>query len=461
MIEFDELRAVLGPGGVLTAPDDIAAYSTDWRHSITGAPACVVRPRTTREVAAVLRLAQARHVAVVPQGGNTGLAAGAVPDDSGRQIVLSLARMNAIRAVDPVGMTLTAEAGCVLRTAQDAAVSAGRLLPISLAAEGSCQIGGVVASNAGGLNVLRYGMARQLVLGLEVVLADGTVVDGLRQLRKDNAGYDWKQLFIGTEGTLGIVTAAVLRLVPQPKHVVTSLLSVRDPVAALRLLKLTQEELGDTINAFELISGFSFDLVEKHFGLRAPVTSRGWFVLLEASASLEGLREAVEVVLAQALDEEIAADGVIAGSQAQAAQLWALRERVTEAELKEGNSFKHDVSVPITALPEFLSRAHHQLSMSFPTARVNVFGHAGDGNVHYNVLAGLEADGKAINRAVHDVVVAYGGSISAEHGIGSYRVAELARYRAGPEYDLARLIKRSIDPNGIMNPGKVYAMAAV
>lgn len=458
MMLVEEFRALLGDAGVLTAAEDVAGYATDWRHTVKGVPACVLRPRDTAQVAAAMKLAHERGIAIVPQGGNTGLAAGAVPDGSGSQVVLSLSRMAAIRHVDPVGMTLTAEAGCILKTAQDAAAEAGRLLPISLAAEGSCQIGGVVATNAGGLNVLRYGMTRQLVLGLEVVRADGTVVDGLRPLRKDNAGYDWKQLFIGTEGTLGVVTAAVLKLLPRPKHVVTSLLAVPDPAAALRLLKLMQDELGDTINAFELISGFSFGLVETHFALKPPVGGGGWFVLLEASASLEGLRDAVEAALAQALEEEIATDGVIAESQAQAVQLWALRERVTEAELKEGRSLKHDVSVPIPALPAFLADAQAAVEAAFPQARVNAFGHAGDGNIHFNVLAGPEIPGEALNRVVHDVVAAHGGSISAEHGIGGYRVAELAHYRAGPELDLARLIKRSLDPKGLMNPGKVLAV---
>ena len=452
---IEEFRAVVGQAGVLTEAEDMAGYATDWRHTVTGAPACVLRPRNTAEVSALLKICHEHGIAVVPQGGNTGMAAGAVPDGSGRQVVLSLSRMNAIRSVDPLGMTLEAEAGVILKSAQDAAAEAGRLLPISLAAEGSAQIGGVVATNAGGLNVLRYGMARQLVLGLEVVLADGTVVDGLRRLRKDNAGYDWKQLFIGSEGTLGIVTAAVMRLLPRPKHVVTSLLSVADPAAALRLLKLMQEELGDTINAFELISGYSFAIVEKHFGLKAPVAGGGWFVLLEASASLEGLRDAVEGALAQALEEEIALDGVIAESQAQAAQLWALRERVSEAELKEGRGVKHDVSVPIPALPAFLAEAEAAVTAAFPGARLNPFGHAGDGNIHFNVIVTPDTDAARLNRTVHDVVVAHGGSISAEHGIGGYRVAELAHYRAGTELALARRIRLCLDPKAILNPGKV------
>lgn len=454
---IDAFKALLGDGGVLTAPEDTASYVTDWRHTVHGKAACVLRPRDTEQVAAVMRLAHERGIAVVPQGGNTSMTAGSVPDGSGTQVVLSLSRMNAIRAVDPVGMTLEAEAGVILKTAQDAAAEAGRLLPISLAAEGSAQLGGIVANNAGGLNVLRYGMTRQLVLGLEVVLADGTVIDGRRHLRKDNAGYDWKQLFIGSEGTLGIMTAAVLRLLPRPKHVVTSLLAVADAAAALRLLKLMQDELGDTINAFELISGFSFAIVEKHFGLKPPVWGGGWFVLLEASASLDGLRDAVEAALGRALEDEIALDGVIAESQTQAAQLWGLRERVSEAELKEGRGVKHDVSVPIPALPAFLAEAEAAVLAAFPGARLNPFGHAGDGNIHFNVLVEAGTEAAAVNRIVHDIVVAHGGSISAEHGIGGYRVAELAHYRAGPELDIARLIKRTLDPKGLLNPGKVLA----
>lgn len=363
-----------------------------------------------------------------------------------------------MRNVDPVGMTQTAEAGCILKTTQDAAAGVSRLLPISLAAEGSAQIGGIVATNAGGLNVLRYGMTRQLVLGLEVVQPDGTVINGLWSLRKDNAGYDWKQFYIGTEGALGIITAAILRLLPRPKHVVTSLLAVADPAAALRLLKSMQDELGDTINAFELISDFSFGIVQRHFGQLWPVAGGGWFVLMEASASLEGQREVMETALALTLDHGIASDGVVAESQTQAAQLWALRERIAEAELKEGRSLKHDVSVPIPALPAFLDGAKATVTAAFPGVRLNAFGRAGDENIHFNVLVGSDVDGAALNRTVHDIVVAHGGSISAEHGIGSYRVAELAYYRVGPELELARLIKRSLDPRNLMNPGKVLEL---
>ncbi len=454
---IDELRRLLGDSGVLTDRADMAPFCTDWKNTSHGAAACVLRPKSTIEVAAIMRLCHQAGVPIVPQGGNTSMAAGAIPDASGGQVVLSLSRMNAIRAVDPVGMTIELEAGCILATAKAAALEHGRLLPISFGAEGSAQIGGVVSTNAGGVNVLRYGMTRQMVLGLEVVGADGTVLSGVRHLRKDNAGYDWKQIFIGSEGTLGIVTAAVLRLLPKPRYVVTALLSVPDPQHGLALLKLMQDELGDAISAFELISGFSFGLVEKHFGAKAPVVGDGWFVLLEASASVVGLREGVEAGLEKALTEGIATDGVIAESESQTRAIWALREQITEAELKEGRSLKHDVSVPIPSLPAFLQDATSALATSFPLAKVNAFGHAGDGNVHFNVLVPSDVGAREINRVVHDVVAAHGGSISAEHGIGSYRVAELAHYRSGPELEFARHIKRSLDPLGLMNPGKVLA----
>jgi FAD/FMN-containing dehydrogenase len=366
--------------------------------------------------------------------------------------------MAAIRRIDPVGLTIEAEAGCILKVAQDAAGAAGRLLPISLAAEGSATIGGVVATNAGGVNVLRYGMTRSLVLGLEVVLPDGTVANGLRKLRKDNAGYDWKQLFIGSEGTLGIVTAAVLRLLPRPKHSMTALLSVADPAAALRLLELAQDELGDQISAFELISATSMQLVARHAGLKAPIAEGEWFVLIEAASSLAGLREAAESMLGSAFEQEIALDGVIAESGVQAAQLWALREHVTESEARESKSVKHDVSVPLTAVPRFLIEAGQALAAGAPGTRVNAFGHLGDGNIHYNVLVDAGQDADVVNRIVHDVVAAFGGSISAEHGIGQYRVGELARYRAATEMDLARTLKRALDPDNRLNPGKVLSV---
>lgn len=449
------LEGIVGPSGIISGGSDMEPYSIDWRRAFPGRPACVVRPSSTAQVAAVVMACRDAGAAIVPQGGNTGLAGGAVPDASGEQVVLSLTRMAAIREVDPIGMTIEAEAGCILKVAQDAALAHRRILPISLAAEGSATIGGVIAANAGGVNVLRYGMTRNLVLGLEVVLPDGTVANGLRRLRKDNAGYDWKQLFIGSEGTLGIVTAAVLRLLPKPQHSVTALMSVPDPDAALRLLALAQDELGDTISAFELISRTSLQLVEKHAGLKPPIAEGEWFVLIEAASSLSGLREAAETMLGTALEQEIAVDGVVAESGAQATQLWALREHVTESEAREGKSVKHDVSVPLTSIPEFLKEAAQALADGAPGARLNAFGHLGDGNIHFNVLIAPEHDAAVLNRIVHDVVARYGGSISAEHGIGQYRVAELVRYRSSEEMALLHKLKRALDPEGLLNPGKV------
>lgn len=449
------LVAILGPSGLLADEADMASYAIDWRRLFPGRPLCVARPASTAEVSEVVKACRAAGAAIVPQGGNTGLAGGAVPDASGGQVVLSLTRMNKVRAVDPVGLTISADAGCILKVAQDAAAEAGRLLPISLAAEGSATVGGVVSTNAGGVNVVRYGMARALVLGLEVVLADGTIVDMARQLRKDNAGYDLKQLFIGTEGTLGIVTGAVLRLVPRPRHTVTALLSVPSPQAALDLLALAQEELGDTLSAFELMSGYSFDLLKRHLNLTPPIASGDWFVLLEAGASLSGLREAAEAALAAALENGTALDGVIAETGAQATQLWALREHITDGEAREGKSMKHDVSVPIVDVPAFLEAADIAIADGAPGAKVNAFGHLGDGNIHYNVVLAPGQDGAAINTLVHDVVARFAGSISAEHGIGQYRVDELLLRRAPAEIALARTLKKALDPDDFLNPGKV------
>lgn len=451
---LSRLREKLGTTGVLMDPAQCESYAIDWRRLFQGKPLVVARPSNTHEVAAVVALCRDYQIAIVPQAGNTGMAGGAVPDASGRELVLSLARMNTIRSIDPVGMTMEVEAGVILKTAHDAAAAQGRLLPVSLAAEGSAMMGGIVATNAGGLNVLRYGMTRALVLGLEVVLPDATIVNGLRHLRKDNAGYDWKQVFIGSEGTLGIVTAAVMRLLPQPKDSVTALLSVPHPQAALDLLACVQSELGDSITACEMMAGFSLGLVEKHFGLRRPIADGEWFVLIEAASTLSGLREATETALGHALQRGFALDGIIAESGRQAAELWQLRERITESEGKEGKSVKHDVSVPIPLIPAFLRAADEAMARLLPGTRINCFGHLGDGNLHYNILVDRHTADE-VNVVVHDVVQRFGGSISAEHGIGQYRVAELDRRRAPEEQILSRKIKDAIDPDGLMNPGKV------
>ncbi|MFT4097947.1 MAG: FAD-binding oxidoreductase [Rhodoblastus sp.] len=447
------LRALLGDVGLIADGADMAPFVRDWRGEF-GAPAiAVARPKSVDDVARTVRLCAEQGVAIVPQGGNTSLAGGAVPIPERAQIVLSLSRMNAIRSIDPTGMTIEVEAGVIVETVQELACDHDLIFPVSFSAQGSSQIGGIISTNAGGANVLRYGMTRQRILGLEAVLADGTIVNGLRRLHKDNAGYDWKQLFIGAEGTLGIVTAATMRLSPRPKHKVTALLAVDGPDSALSLLRLAAAEIGDAITAFELISPTALELVRRHFGLKPPVEIPVWAVLIEAAASLSGLREAMETALMTALERQVATDGVIAESEAQASALWALREHITEAELKSGRSVKHDVSVPIDMIPEFIRSAEDRLHQMFGDLTIVAFGHVGDGNVHFNVIGGGEA--KAINRAVHDIVAGIGGSISAEHGIGCYRVAELAHYKQPCQLGLMRTIKGALDPLGLFNPGKV------
>lgn len=450
-----ELRGLLDERGLLTSPADMEPYSHDWRSIFSGSPLCVALPRNAQEVSSVVRACAAAGCGLVPYGGNTGLSGGATPDRSGRQVVLSLSRMVAIREIDVFGETIEVEAGCILQTAQEAAAEHGLLLPITLAAEGSARIGGVVSTNAGGTNVLRYGMTRSRVLGLEVVTADGQIVSGLRQLRKDNAGYDWKQWFIGTEGTLGIVTCAVLQLAPMPRHRVTALLAVPSAAAALQVLRTARQAIGDTLNAFELMSGSALELVARHQQLRLPMSDSPWFVLMEASSSLSGLREAAEALLEDVLEREHASDAVVAESERQEGELWALRESISEAESREGPSMKHDVSVPISEIPSFLTAADAAVSREFPGTRVNAFGHAGDGNLHYNLLVPQGTDSSAVNALVHDVVIAHGGSISAEHGVGQYRVGELLRCKPPAEIELAKRIKKALDPRNLLNPGKV------
>ncbi|PQA80480.1 hydroxyacid dehydrogenase [Limnohabitans sp. TS-CS-82] len=454
---IDALSKVVGDRGVVTEVDDLVPFSHDWRHMFHGRPLCAVLPRNTQEVSDVVRLCVAAGVAIVPFGGNTGLSGGATPDQSGQQVVLSLTRMSAIRDIDVMGETIEVEAGCILQTAQEAVDEKGLLLPITLAAEGSARIGGIVSTNAGGTNVLRYGMARSRVLGLEVVTADGQIINGLRRLRKDNAGYDWKQWFIGTEGTLGIVTAAVLQLTSKPRYRVTALLAVSSAANALKLLCAARGAIGETLTGFELMSGAALARVTRHLQLKVPLGQADWYVLLEASSSLPGLRDATEVFLGEVLENEIASDGVVAESEKQEADLWALRESITEAEGKEGRSVKHDVSVPISAIPEFLQVADEAVMRIFPEAQINAFGHIGDGNLHYNVIVPQSLDALALNQLIHDVVGTFGGSISAEHGIGQYRVDELTRCRAPAELAIARQIKVALDPQNLLNPGKVFS----
>jgi FAD/FMN-containing dehydrogenase len=461
---LDRLRAAVGHANVLTAPAELDPYLIDWRGRYRGAARAVVRPGSTAEVAAVVRLCAQAEVPIVPQGGNTGMCGGATPDATGDAVVLSLARMGRVRAVDPENATITVEAGATLAGVQRAAADAGMHFPLSLASEGSCTIGGNLSTNAGGTAVLRFGNARDLALGLEVVLADGRVWDGLRGLRKDNTGYDLKQLFIGGEGTLGIVTAGVLKLFPAPTSRATAFAAAAGVDRAIALLRQLKQALGDRLTGFELISAFALGLSRKHHRLPDPLPGHPWYVLVQAddTAKRTELTTQVEQALAAALESGTVLDATVAQSSDQAAKLWALRENISEAQQREGPNIKHDIALPVSAIPGFLSRAEIALRAAFPGARLVVFGHLGDGNLHYNLAAPENADpgqfignAPAVNRIVHDLVHAHGGSISAEHGIGQLKRAELARYKSEVEIELMRRIKAAFDPRGLLNPGKV------
>jgi D-lactate dehydrogenase (cytochrome) len=463
---IDEIRAIVGPAGLVTLPQDLAPYATDWRKRYIGKPAAVVRPASTAEVAEVVRACAESHTAIVPQGGNTGLCGAATPDASGSQIVLNLSRMNRVRAIDTRNNTMTVEAGCVLANLQKTAEEAGRLFPLSLAAEGSCEIGGNLSTNAGGTAVLRYGNARELVLGLEVVLPSGEIWDGLRGLRKDNTGYDLKQLFIGAEGTLGVITAAVLKLFPLPQSHATAVVALESPEKALALLERALGACGERLTGFELFSDFCLSLVLKHFRDTAAPFPRRFphHVLMELSDSQPGesVRALVESMLETALEEKSILDAVVAQSETQARAFWKLREFISEAQAHEGPNIKHDVSIPISRIAEFIATTDAELARAHAGVRMVTFGHLGDGNLHYNVSApeGVDPDvfvknAAAINRLVHDSVARFGGSISAEHGLGQLKRDEIRRYKSPLELELMRKLKRALDPHGIMNPGKV------
>lgn len=451
---------------VLTSEADTQAYLADWRGRYHGSALAVVRPANVEEVAAVVQSCAAAGVPMVPQGGNTGLCGGATPLADGQSVLVSLSRLNRIRAIDAENNTLTAEAGCTLAAVQQAAQTIDRLFPLSLAAEGSCEIGGNLSTNAGGVHVLRYGNMRELTLGLEVVLPDGRIWNGLRGLRKDNTGYDLKQLFIGAEGTLGIITAAVLKLYPRPRSTCVAWLAVRDPQAAVELLGRLRAWVGERLSAFELIGQSALELVIRHIPTtRLPLpVAPDWSVLVELSDPHEGaeLDRLLSTFLETALESGQILDAALAGSLAQVAQLWALRENISEAQRIEGFSIKHDISVPVGRIPSFLAQADRVLQAVLPGLRIVVFGHLGDGNLHYNLSYpaleennALIARSREVTRIVHDLVVALGGSISAEHGIGQLKRDELRRYKSDVELDLMRTIKAAIDPKGLMNPGKI------
>ena len=462
---LNALRTAVGAANVLVE-GDLSAYEQDWRRRYRGRALAVVRPGNTTEVAAVVKLCARHGAGLVPQGGNTGLVVGSVPDDSGSQVLLSLTRMNRVRGIDSANLTLTVEAGCVLQTVQEAAAAQGFLFPLSLAAEGSCTIGGNLATNAGGTQVLRYGNARELCLGLEVVTAQGEVWDGLAGLRKDNTGYDLRDLFIGSEGTLGVITAATLKLYPQPAARTTALASLPSLEAAVSLLQLAQSRLGAGLTGFEVMNRFSLALVRKHFPqLRQPLPEAEWTVLLEQSdtESESHARSLFEGLLESAMENGLISDAAVAESIEQSRAMWHLRESIPLAQPEEGPNIKHDISIPVSRIPAFVAATDVALQVAHPGTRSVNFGHLGDGNLHYNLQAPVGVDGAAflrehehsVNTVVYDAVMAHGGSISAEHGVGSLKRDELAQRKSPVALQMMRAIKQALDPQGVMNPGRM------
>jgi FAD/FMN-containing dehydrogenase len=463
---LDAVQQIVGKSGVISDPADMARHLTEPRGLYRGRSPMVVRPDRVGQVAAVLQICHNAGVAVVPQGGNTALCGAAIPSEAGDEILLSLDRLNRVREVDPLNYTITVEAGCILANIQQQAAAADRLFPLSLGAEGSCQIGGNLSTNAGGINTLRYGNMRDLVLGLEVVLPDGRVWDGLRRLRKDNTGYDLKQLFIGGEGTLGIVTAAVLKLFPKPREEVTAIAATATLAGVIELLSRLRLASGDQVTAFELLPRFGIDISIQYVpGVRDPFAQRHeHYALMRLSAGRanSGLREIVEETLGQAMADGLVLDAVMAESESQVRDFWRIREAIVEAQIPAGGSIKHDVAVPVSRVAEFIERANVAVERLIPGARPCPFGHVGDGNVHYNVTQPMGMDKQAflhrwaeLNEAVHAIVQSLNGSISAEHGLGRLKVDEITHYKSALEMDLMRQLKRTLDPKGIMNPGKV------
>ncbi|WP_394787276.1 FAD-binding oxidoreductase [Rhodoferax sp.] len=468
---LDNLRLLVGANHVLT-DGDLSAWEQDWRKRSRGKALAVVRPANTQEVAAVVKACAVTGVSIVPQGGNTGLVVGATPDDTGTQIVLSLQRMNTVRAMDGANLTMTVEAGCILQSLQEAAEKAGFLFPLSLAAEGSCTIGGNLGTNAGGTQVLRYGNARELCLGLEVVTAHGEIWNGLSGLRKDNTGYDLRDLFVGSEGTLGIITAATMKLYPLPAAQLTAWAAVPSLEHAVALLGLAHQHLGAGLTGFEVMGQFALSLVAKHYPQqRVPLyLDTPWCVLLENSDSESEThaRAQFERLLETAMEQGCVTDAVVAENLAQAHQLWHVRESIPLAQAEEGLNIKHDISIPVSRIPEFVRSTDALLQANIPGVRLVNFGHLGDGNLHYNVQAPADGDAPAflreqeahVNNLVFDAVQAFGGSISAEHGVGSLKVGHLEHYKSPVALALMRSIKEALDPQNLMNPGRVVRVAA-
>ncbi|WP_420393025.1 FAD-binding oxidoreductase [Acuticoccus sp.] len=460
---LSRLRVAAGPGGVVEGPDT-EPYCISWRDNWHGATPLVLRPDTTARVAEIVRICAETGTPIVPQGGNTGLTGGSQPHATGNEVILSTSRLKRVREVDPLNDTITVEAGVTLLEVQEHAAHAGRLFPLSLAAEGTCQIGGNLATNAGGVQVLRYGNARALTLGLEVVTADGAIWDGLRGLRKDNAGYDMKQLFIGSEGTLGIITAATLKLLPLPTDSAVALVAVPSPTVAVELLARLRGALGELLSAFELMHENNFAFAQETMGHVDPLPGAGWRVLLQADGpqGREAMTDRLEEALGAALEDGHITDAVVARSEAQSAQLWRIREDQAEVQQRMGAGIKHDVSVPVSRIDAFIAEADAALAERYPGIRPMSFGHLGDGNVHYNPIrpadwtdADFKAETEVVNRIVHDIVIAMNGSITAEHGVGRLRRAEMLRARSPIELAMMRAVKRALDPQDILNPGKV------
>ena len=461
---------ILGADGWLTQPSAIEPFLVDHRQLYHGRALGVALPRSVEQISRLLVVCNEQRIGVVPHGGNTSYCGGATPDESGSQLVLSLQRLNRVRSIDPLNYSLVAEAGCVLADVQAKADAADRLFPLSLGSEGSCQIGGNLSTNAGGTSVLRYGMMRELVLGLEVVLADGRVLSSLGALRKDNTGYDIKSLFLGAEGTLGVITAASLKLFPKIRATATALIAVPDVQSAVTLLARLRETSGDRVSSFELIPRIAVELTRKHIpGVGDPLDKPySWYVLCELTSSraTESLDTVLQEALAAALEERLVLDAAVASSERERNALWKMRETIPEAQRLDGGSLKHDISVPVASLSAFVERASKWIQENVADGRLVAYGHVGDGNLHFNLNqapgAAREvflARAKTIERAIHDLVREYGGSFSAEHGIGQLKVGELERYAPPVELDLMRAIKRTLDPNGILNPGKVLRRA--
>jgi FAD/FMN-containing dehydrogenase len=459
------LGEIVGPEHAIVDPDLQKPFLTEWRDLYVGRTPLVLRPGSTPEVASILELASEARVAIVPQGGNTGLVGGQIPFETGTEIVLSLTRLNEIRGIDAASASMTVEAGVKLAQARAAAADAGRLFPLALASEGSCTIGGNLATNAGGVAALAYGTARDLALGLEVVLSDGRVWNGLRALKKDNTGYDLRDLFIGSEGTLGVITAATLKLFPEPRERATAFAAVPDLPSLLALFRLLEERAGSELTGFEFLSARTLEFVVRHAeGARLPLGDAApWYALIELSSMEDGHANRIaEEALSLAIEHKVANDIAVAASGSQARDFWRLRDAASESQKPEGGSIKHDISVPVASIPDFLIRASEVVQKICPGARPAPFGHFGDGNIHYNVSqpVGMERERflalwEPMSRAVHELVTEYSGSISAEHGIGRLKRNELPLVKSKVELDLMRSIKAALDPHGILNPGKV------